>query len=81
MDETVYELWDVPSRNLLWSFLTLAEALAAVRESIAEEGAEAVIGLALIQSGASSTGSVVAADRELAALASPAPHTYAAASD
>lgn len=81
MDEPVYELWDVSSRNLLWSFPTLDDALAAVRESIAEEGADTVMGLALIQNGTSSTGSVVAADRELATLASPAPHTYAAASD
>lgn len=81
MNEPVYELWDIPSRNLLWSFPTLDDALATVRESIATEGIEAVTGLALIQNGDSDTGSIVAADGDLAALAMPATSPYAAAND
>jgi hypothetical protein len=42
-----YELWSMTSRNLLASFRSEADALAAVREALERNGAEYVNGLAL----------------------------------
>jgi len=66
--ETIYELWDTPSRNLIATYRSEPEALAAVRTFIADDGEESIVGVALLRR-TSDDGNVVAADADLARLA------------
>lgn len=45
----IYELWDIETANVVVSYETEAEALAAVRKAVARHGESYVEGLALIR--------------------------------
>jgi len=45
----VYELWDAETRNIIYTYLTEAAALAEVAEQVAAYGRDAVAGWVLLQ--------------------------------
>jgi hypothetical protein len=66
---TIYELWDAISRNLIVTYDSEDEALAAVRTFIEDAGEESIEGVALVRHEPDGSGGVIAADTELAQLA------------
>lgn len=64
-----YEVWDIESRNLLDDFESEDEALATIREWMAEEGPEATTYLALLRFDSAGGGGTIAEGADLAALA------------
>jgi hypothetical protein len=67
--ETIYELWDAPSRNLIATYQTDRDALAAVRTFIEDDGEESIEGVALVRHEPDGSGNVIAANAALARLA------------
>ncbi len=69
MMKTIYELWDAISRNLIVTYRSEDEALAAVRRFIEDDGEESIEGVALVRHEPDGSGGVIAADAALARLA------------
>ena len=46
---TIYELWDGPSRNLIATYRSKSDALAAVRVFIEDDGEESIEGVVLVR--------------------------------
>jgi hypothetical protein len=67
--ETIYELWDAVSRNLIAVYDSEDEALSAVRTFIEVDGEESIEGVALVLHKSDGSGNVIAADAALAQLA------------
>ncbi len=67
--ETMYELWDAPSRNLIATYYSERDALAAVRVFIEDDGEESIEGVVLVRHEPDGSGNVIAADAALARLA------------
>ena len=66
---TVYEVWDLPSRNLVGTYATKKKALAALRASLDSFGADYVADFMLGQEDANGRSKMVAAGSDLVALA------------
>ncbi len=64
-----YELWDVPSRNLIGAYHSKRDALAAVQTFIADDGEESIRGVALVRTEPNGHGGVVAEDADLVRMA------------
>ena len=67
--ETIYELWDAPSRNLIATYDSEDEALSAVRAFVEDDGEDSIEGVALVRHEPDGSGNVIAADAALARLA------------
>lgn len=68
-----FQLWELESRNCIAEFATRSEALAAVREIVAEHGAASVASFLLVSEDADGNVQKVASGRELAALTAAFP--------
>ncbi len=75
-----YELWDGESGNLLWTYVSEADALGQIREFIRDGGPQTIDGLALVRVNRDGSGAVVAEDGELASRAQKKNPSIAAAS-
>ncbi len=75
-----YELWDGESGNLLWAYLSEADALVQIREFMRDGGPQTINGLALVRVNPDGSGVVVAEDSELATRAQEKNTSIAAAS-
>lgn len=64
-----FELWDTDSGNLMATFDTEAEAITVVRETIRQDGSEAVADWVLGWGDEEGNGEAIAHGRHLAALA------------
>ncbi|MGI8857539.1 MAG: hypothetical protein ACR2JW_17535 [Thermomicrobiales bacterium] len=72
--KTLYEMWDAVSRNLIGTYDSEDEALAAVRIFIEDDGEETIEGVALVRHEPDGSGNVIAADAMLARLAQARHH-------